>query len=65
MTPSRVNLYAPRRTAPRLLQVLAFATLAAACLLAGSVTYQVCCRSPKFPRVATSSSPGGGLRLAV
>ena len=41
MTPSRVNLYAPRRTAPRLLQVLAFATLAAACLLAGSVTYQV------------------------
>jgi hypothetical protein len=41
MTPSRVNLYAPRRTAPRLLPVLAFAALATACLLAGGVTYQV------------------------
>jgi hypothetical protein len=24
-----------------------------------------CCRSPKFPRVARSSSPGGGSRVAV
>ena len=24
-----------------------------------------CCRSSKFPRVARSSSPGGGSRLAV
>ena len=26
---------------------------------------QACCRSSKFPRVARSSSPGGGLRLAL
>jgi hypothetical protein len=26
---------------------------------------RTCCRSSKFPRVARSSSPGGGLRLAV
>ena len=41
MTHDRVNPYAPRRTAPRLLQVLALAALATACLLAGGVTYQV------------------------
>ena len=41
MTHDRVNPYAPRRTAPRLLQVLALAALASACLLAGSVTYHV------------------------
>jgi len=41
VTPGRVNALAPRRTAPRLLQVLALAALATACLLAGGVTYQV------------------------
>jgi hypothetical protein len=41
MTPGRVNALAPRRIAPRLLQVLALAAFATACLLAGGVTYQV------------------------
>jgi hypothetical protein len=41
MTPSRVNPYAPRRTSPRLLQVLALAALATTCLLAGGMTYHV------------------------